>query len=77
MAKRVRIQIKTREGRPRLFIDGVEMRYGQLQNGLYYLEQYGYDRSSSLTDLARKYIAYRKRIDARKLKPPRVVKRVH
>ena len=89
MAKRARMQVKARDqvksrikvksvdGRNRLFIDGVEMRYGQLPNGQFYLEKYGYDRSSNLTDLAQKYIDYRGRIDALSPRPPRPKKRVH
>jgi hypothetical protein len=51
------------EAEPELLIDGEPMRYGQLPDGRYALEEYAYDWHDNLMDLARSYIDYRIKTD--------------
>jgi hypothetical protein len=51
------------EAEPELLIDGEPIRYGQLPDGRYALEEYAYDWHDNLEDLARSYIDYRNRTD--------------
>jgi hypothetical protein len=44
---------------PELLIDDRPVRYGQLPDGRYYLEEYAYDWQDDLMDLARRFIDYR------------------
>ena len=46
-----------------LLIDNQPVRYGQLPNGLYALEEYAYDWQENLTDLARRFIDYREKVE--------------
>ncbi len=46
-----------------LLIDDEPVRYGQLPDGLYFLQEYGYDWTDGLMDLARRFIDYRDRAD--------------
>jgi hypothetical protein len=48
---------------PELLIDGQPVRYGQLPDGKYYLEEYAYDWQDDLMDLARRFIDYRDKTD--------------
>lgn len=48
-------------GRKVLRIDGVPVRYGKLTTGKYFLHDYAYDWTDDLVELARRYVAYRKR----------------
>jgi hypothetical protein len=51
------------EAEPELLIDGEPIRYGQLPDGRYALEEYAYDWHDNFEDLARSYIDYRNRTD--------------
>jgi hypothetical protein len=57
-------QIEVREGKrgPELLIDNVPMSYGQLPDGKFFLDDYAYDWSDDLVELARRYISYRERV---------------
>lgn len=59
-------QIEIREGKdgPELEIDGVPIRYGRLPDGRFFLDDYAYDWTDDLADLARRYIEYRERVAA-------------
>jgi hypothetical protein len=71
-----RIELRPREGREEsrareaereeereLLIDDQPVRYGQLPDGLYALEEYAFDWTDNLMDLARRYIDYRDRAE--------------
>jgi hypothetical protein len=47
------------EAEPELLIDDEPIRYGQLPDGQYFLQDYAYDWRYDLMDLARGYIDYR------------------
>lgn len=49
------------EAEPELLIDDQPIRYGQLQDGQYFLHEYAYDWRDNLMDLARGLIDYRTR----------------
>jgi hypothetical protein len=56
------IELRARGGREEdleLLIDNQPVRYGQLPDGRYALEEYAYDWQHNLTDLARRFIDYR------------------
>ena len=56
------IELRAPEGREEeleLLIDEQPVRYGQLPDGRYALEEYAYDWQHNLTDLARRFIDYR------------------
>ena len=59
-------QIEIREGKEglELRIDDVPMRYGRLPDGRFFLDDYAYDWTDDLADLARRYIQYRERVEA-------------
>jgi hypothetical protein len=66
-------QIEIREGKngPELLIDNVRMRYDRLPDGKFFLDDYAYDWSDDLVELARRYIAYRERVaEVQAAKPP-------
>jgi hypothetical protein len=70
-----RIELRQREGREEravaaegeekleLLIDDEPVRYGQLPDGQYALEEYAYDWTDDLMDLAQRFIDYRDRAD--------------
>ena len=57
-------QIEIRDGTRglELLIDNVPMGYGRLPNGQFFLDDYAYDWSDDLVELARRYISYRERV---------------
>jgi len=57
-------QIEIRDGKHglELFIDNVPMGYGRLPDGQFFLDDYAYDWSDDLVELARRYISYRQRV---------------
>ena len=69
------IELRAREGREErvgaaegeekleLLIDDESVRYGQLPDGQYALEEYAYDWTNDLMDLAQRFIDYRDRSD--------------
>jgi hypothetical protein len=70
-----RIELRAREGREvrareaereeelELLIDDESVRYSQLPDGRYALEDYAYDWTDDLMDLAQRFIDYRDRAD--------------
>ena len=70
-----RIELRPREGREaereedldlqdlELRIDEQPVRYGQLPDGRYALEEYAFDSRDDLMDLARRFIDYRERAE--------------
>jgi hypothetical protein len=52
-----------REGELELLIDDESVRYSQLPDGRYALEDYAYDWTDDLMDLAQRFIDYRDRAD--------------
>jgi hypothetical protein len=71
-----RIELRAREGREELrarevereeelelLIDDEPVRCGQLPDGRYALEQYAYDWTDDLMDLAQRFIDYRERVE--------------
>jgi hypothetical protein len=68
-----RIELRAREGEElrageeeqaeqlELLIDDAPVRYGQLPDERYFLQDYAYDWTDDLMDLARRYIDYRER----------------
>lgn len=65
-----RFELLEREGQPELLIDNVPVNFGRLPDGSYFLNDYAYDWSDDLLEVARRYIDYRERStkiqDARK-----------
>ena len=56
------IELRERKGRPsELVIDGKALRYRQLPDGHYFLDEYAYDWTDDLVDLARRYIDHEAR----------------
>jgi hypothetical protein len=71
-----RIELRAREGREELrareaereeelelLIDDEPVRYGQLPDGRYALEEYAYDWTDDLMDLAQRFIDYREKAE--------------
>ena len=61
-----REELRATEGREEhfeLLIDSQPVRYGQLPDGRYALEEYAYDWQENLTDLARSFIDYREKVE--------------
>ena len=52
-----------REEKLELLIDDESVRYSQLPDGRYALEEYAYDWTDDLIDLAQRFIDYRDRAD--------------
>ena len=59
----VRARAAEHEEEQELLIDDQPVRHGQLPDGLYALEEYAYDWTDNLIDLARKFIDYRDRAE--------------
>jgi hypothetical protein len=57
-----RIEIRSTQGRSELLIDNVPIVYGRLPNGKFFLNDYAYDWTDNLLELARRYITYRRRV---------------
>jgi hypothetical protein len=57
-----RIEIRERQGKSELLIDNVPVAYGRLPNGKLFLDDYAYDWTDDLLELARRYITYRRRV---------------
>jgi hypothetical protein len=58
-----RVEAAEREEKLELLIDDESVRYGQLPDGRYALEEYAYDWTDDLIDLAQRFIDYRDRSD--------------
>jgi hypothetical protein len=61
--REVRAREAEREEELELLIDDESVRYGQLPDGRYALEEYAYDWQDDLMDLARRFIDYRERVE--------------
>jgi hypothetical protein len=59
----VRARAAEHEEERELLIDDQPVRHGQLPDGRYALEDYAYDWTDNLMDLARKFIDYRDRAE--------------
>jgi hypothetical protein len=59
----VRAREAEREEELELLIDDQPVRYGQLPDGRYALQEYAYDWQDDLMDLARRFIDYRERAE--------------
>jgi hypothetical protein len=59
--REVRTREAEREEELELLIDDQPVRYGQLADGRYALQEYAYDWQDDLMDLARRFIDYRER----------------
>jgi hypothetical protein len=57
-----RIEIRDREGKPDLLIDNTPLAYGRFPNGKFFLDDYAYDWTDDLLELARRYITYRRKV---------------
>ena len=55
------IELRVHEAAPELLIDGVSVRHGRLPDGQFFLHEYAYDTSDDLMEVARRFIAYRRR----------------
>jgi hypothetical protein len=58
-----RIDIRGHGHQPELLIDNIPVAYGRLPNGKFFLDDYAYDWIDDLHELARRYIAYRGRVE--------------
>ena len=58
-----RIEIRGRGDKLELLIDDVPVGYGRLPNGMFFLNNYAYDWTDDLMELARRYIDYRGRVE--------------
>ena len=58
-----RVEAAEHEEKLELLIDDESVRYGQLPDGRYALEEYAYDWTDDLMDLAQRFIDYRDRSD--------------
>jgi len=56
-----RIEVREGQDRLELLIDDVPKRYGQLPNGSYFLHEYAFDWSESLTEVAQRFIDHQLR----------------
>jgi len=61
--REVRVGAAEHEEKLELLIDDESVRYGQLPDGRYALEEYAYDWTDDLMDLAQRFIDYRDRSD--------------
>ena len=58
-----RIELRKEKGKPVLLMDDRPLRYGQLPDGRYFLDDYAYDWSDDLMEVAERYAAYLKRVE--------------
>ena len=66
------IEVRSGKESAELLIDNVLVRYGRLPDGSYFLDDYAYDWSDDLVEVARRYIDYRERsAKARESQKPR------
>jgi hypothetical protein len=56
-----RVELRECDGKPELLIDDVPVRYGQLENGSYFLHEYAYDWTDDLVELAQRFIDHKSR----------------
>lgn len=53
----------TRDRKPELLIDEKPVNYGQLPDGMYFLDEYAYDWQDNLIDLAKRFIDYKSNVE--------------
>jgi len=58
-----RIELRARAQELELLIDDQPIRYRPMSDGTYALDEYAYDRSQNLIDVAKRFIDYRDRAD--------------
>ena len=58
-----KFEIRKSGKKEELFIDNLRLKYGQLPNGLYFLDKYAYDWKESLNDLSKAFIDYRDKVE--------------
>ena len=58
-----RIEIRHREEKSELLIDNAPIGYGRLPDGKFFLHEYAYDWTDDLLELARRFIAYRRKVE--------------
>jgi hypothetical protein len=58
-----KIEIRKSGEKEELFIDNSSLKYGQLPNGLYFLEKYAFDWKENLTDLSKEFVDYRATVE--------------
>jgi hypothetical protein len=63
-----RIEIRGRGEKSELLIDNVPVKHGRLPNGKYFLDDYAFDWTDDLMELARRYVSYRARVTTVKAK---------
>jgi hypothetical protein len=63
-----RIEIRGRGEKSELLIDNVPVKHGRLPNGKYFLDDYAFDWTDDLIELARRYVSYRARVATVKAK---------
>lgn len=56
------IEIREVDKKENLFINNIQMKYGQLPDGLYFLDEYAYDWKENLEDLAKAFIDYQNNV---------------
>jgi hypothetical protein len=57
-----RIEIRRHGEQTELLVDNVPVKFGQLPNGKYFLDDYAFDWTDDLMELARRYISYQARV---------------
>jgi len=55
--------VKGKDG-PVLRIDGIPVKYGRLPDGRYFLDQYAYDWTDDLEELARRFVEHQRKAEA-------------
>ena len=55
-----RIEIRGEKDAPELLIDNVPVRYRRMPDGSFALDEYAYDRTKDLVELARRFIRHRR-----------------
>lgn len=55
------IEVREREGKRELLIDGKPVRYGELPGGRYFLDEYAYEWTDDLMELAQRYLDHQRR----------------
>ena len=61
-----RNRIETTEGKSgvELRIDGIPVKHGRLPDGRYFLDQYAYDWTDDLEELARRFLEHQRKAEA-------------
>lgn len=57
------IELVKGKDNPVLQIDGIPVRYGRLPGGRYFLDQYAYDWTDDLEELARRFVEHKRKAE--------------